>query len=382
LAFFASSLSRTAFEALVVSLVGAPLLVFPNTLFVALLKVGPSISFGPFVLIFLSATVAASLMLVLLSFVNYQAPAVSIRLWIRSIVAIVLAACLAGTAGAAVFHRPWERFMSLEPPHGPPALSGATRPKLCGLSGSLFVLLPDGRIWTARMFDGTAPVSGEFLESTWKDLACVNARFLGDIERPLAAVRVDGSLWQFQVHRSANRDQPVVVVGSRRVGEGNDWTSVFDVRSCFVGKKSDRSLWGWGTHRGPAGDMEPCALPIDRTLTEEPQPIFPGAIESWDRDVRSPVSVDRGAITVEPCAQMVGYVFCRQELEERGFFSPRPSAYSDWLQASLSRAEIGFVALAADGTICSWDNLWRVNPGLLRQSARPQWCFNILTGAR
>src|SRR5437667_1048839 len=102
--------------------------------------------------------------------------------------------------------------MRLEPSHGPLQLVGSVRPRICRPGNQIFVLLPDGRLWTAKnyerriwyqYYEGSElqtdylliPRGGTFIgTSNWVDMAGTDSRLVG--------VQSDGSLWQFssQVH--------------------------------------------------------------------------------------------------------------------------------------------------------------------------------------
>jgi ABC-type transport system involved in multi-copper enzyme maturation permease subunit len=345
LAFFVSSLARHTLHALVVAFVIGPLLAIPvfNLLPPALYDLPTS---GP--LAFLMMTFALASMFVICGFANYRTLIADRRLWIRNAAVIVLTLVVAERAAALIYLRPWERFMTLEPPHGPALLSGSTRPRLCGPLGSLFALLPDGRIWGAQTFSGATPTSGTFFPgSQWTDIAC---HFGSRRELILGGLREDGSLWYLEVKRPAHWDQPLVFEPARRLGSENDWKAVFTSASDgLVAQKIDGTLWRFFGNSG-----------VDRA-SSVPEKIF---FSSDLSDGEFWLTVNNGALVWSIPHFAV---------------SPGPSSYSDWL-ATSNRADSldEFTALAADGTVCAWreQTLW--GPGLLGPSERPHWCLNIL----
>src|SRR5206468_12541688 len=56
---------------------------------------------------------------------NYKQLQVGWNIWLRNLLAILISLAFAFTATAAIYHRPWELLMTLEPRHGPAQLSGS-----------------------------------------------------------------------------------------------------------------------------------------------------------------------------------------------------------------------------------------------------------------
>jgi len=147
---------------------------------------------------------------------NYAHVETGWRLAVRNLLVIIVTLAFAFTVTAVVYRRSWERFMTLEPSHGPARLSGSVRPKICSTTGrKLFVLLPDGRLWAAGQYEikeldeyvethridrGAptirrekaripVPVDGVFIgTSKWIALASTSTRVVG--------IQSDGSLWR------------------------------------------------------------------------------------------------------------------------------------------------------------------------------------------
>jgi hypothetical protein len=61
----------------------------------------------------------------------------------------------------------------------------------------------------------------------------------------------------------------------------------------------------------------------------------------------------------------------------------RPSQYSDWIAINTGHTELTQrIALAADGTLCSWvdERTWR--SAFFAPTRRPAWTLNILTDSK
>jgi alpha-tubulin suppressor-like RCC1 family protein/ABC-type transport system involved in multi-copper enzyme maturation permease subunit len=205
---------------------------------------------------------------------NYSHPQVDWQLWRRNLITVFAALFLACTAAAAVYHRPWEWMMTLEPAHGPARLSGSVRPMICSAAGfKLFVLLPDGRLWSAGDYELKTfgdyevedqmtqkrhretvripvPVDGSFLGGSWVSLASSYDRVFG--------VGTDGSLWKvFSIDRTIpwwNGTNLSANPKPERDGTESDWEIVAGGQSHFLALKKDGTLWGWGdNHYGQLG---------------------------------------------------------------------------------------------------------------------------------
>ena len=134
--------------------------------------------------------------------------------------------------------------MTLEPPHGPVQLSGSVRPRICRPGEKIFVLLPDGRLWTAKNYERrvwyqhnegselrtnyiVVPCGGTFIgTSNWADMAGTDSQVVG--------VQSDGSLWQLlSWEHSENGSLPernsaniAVITKAERIGTDSNWKKV------------------------------------------------------------------------------------------------------------------------------------------------------------
>jgi hypothetical protein len=202
-------------------------------------------------------------------------------LWWRNALALVLVCAFIVLATAAVHDRVWERVVGLEPRAGAAQLAGPVRPHIHtdymgGAPENIWVLLPDGRLWTASGYKREVayhhheqrtrtpgvlhvPYGGVFIgPSNWVALA---GTYNG-----IAGLQSDGTLW-----RISARTDP------ERIGTGSDWRSVVAGHGFFLALKTDGTLWGWGSnHAGQLGPGvgpkqivgEPVRIGMDRDWTE------------------------------------------------------------------------------------------------------------------
>jgi hypothetical protein len=171
--------------------------------------------------------------------------------WLSNLIVWVATVSVLMTATAGVYLRPWELVLPLEPRHGPARLGVSPNLRLCATFTSLFVLLPDGRLWECPV-DNNAP--GElatspslpgphFMSGTnWVQIA---ANYTGAL-----AIRSDGSLWDIFGVVWSQPSSPLTV---RQVGSDSDWKSVAAASVGFFAVKKDGSLWQ--LKRGTASEM-------------------------------------------------------------------------------------------------------------------------------
>ena len=175
------------------------------------------------------------------------------------VIAICCLAAIPVTAG--IYHRVWETFMTLEPPHGPAQLTGAVRPKILQAARDrLFVLLPDGRLWTPtnyerrfayRHYTSTppnqhdavedynmpVPVSGAFIGSKWLDAISTFPDVYG--------IRSDGTLWKiYNWHHDTNAALPE----PQQIGSDSDWEAIAGGFNQIRALKKNGTAWGLGRY--------------------------------------------------------------------------------------------------------------------------------------
>jgi ABC-type transport system involved in multi-copper enzyme maturation permease subunit len=226
---------------------------------------------GPLVL-FIGVPVAI-ITVVRLSFSNYKTLHAGRNVWLRNLLILSVSLFFAGIAAAVIYQRPWEMAMSLEPPHGPPRLSGSIRPAIRLLGGRIIALLPDGRLWMGvgesrkelrsgesiwnpqkqsfewRTDVATFPTNGIFIGgSNWVSLAA------SDHSRYVAALQSDGSLWEIVAWQQRTNSLPRVswsnlLPDPQRIGSDNDWKAVAVDSVDFVALKTNGTLWRWGNDK-------------------------------------------------------------------------------------------------------------------------------------
>lgn len=275
ISFFASTLTRNTlhamFQAVIGSLIAAGLTLWclhPRAMYL-----GQSAGYGP-----LFGCIGGPLLIgtvLWLAFRNYGWTLVDFRRWSRNALILLAMFVFSWAATALTYHRSWELFMNLEPPHGPARLSGPVRPQIVQYGPQLFVLLPDGRLWVSKhtqdklLFqyyqngqfnDANVPVplDGEVLSQKW---LCIAARY----DAPIG-IQSDGTLWTMALNRTNMTAAPEL----KRVGSDSDWKSAVAGSGYYLAVKTNGTLWGWGDNRdgalgpGPADFKSPRQIGSDK----------------------------------------------------------------------------------------------------------------------
>jgi hypothetical protein len=175
-------------------------------------------------------------------------------IWWRHALGLVLVCAFIVLATAAVHDRVWERVARLEPRAGAAQLVGPIRPQIETDQANIWVLLPDGRLWTASRYEEEVayhyyegrthtpmvlrvPQGGTFIGPTnWIALAGTH---IG-----IAGLQSDGTLWRISADK-----------GMEQIGTASDWKSVVAGHGFFLALKGDGTLWGWG--RNFSGQLGP-----------------------------------------------------------------------------------------------------------------------------
>jgi hypothetical protein len=181
-----------------------------------------------------------------LAFRNFRQVRPGWTAWLSNILAIAFALLLSGVAATAVHRRVWESAARFGPPPGPAQLKGPIRPQILAFR-ELFLLLPDGRLWTptqhevrpayqyyepgermTRTYSVAVPTVGTFVTgSNWVKIAGTYRETVG--------LRRDGSLWRLLQSEAAEQ-----------IGSDSNWKDIVSGSSFFIGLKNDGTLWGWG----------------------------------------------------------------------------------------------------------------------------------------
>ena len=203
------------------------------------------------------------LMIVLgaLTYWNFKRVLVGGNVWRRNALVWVVAFGGITTVTTATYHRVWEHFMTLEPPHGLARLDFSNPVTMRNESSRLAVQFPDGRNWSSQvkfsvptwtaMFSGdwkveSVPRSVGYLEGTnWLSVA--------RSYRDVIGIQKDGSLWVSERPQKfpwASPPSPATI----RLGQDFDWKSFVIHGSLAFLLKTNGTLWRLGTNRNTGKD--------------------------------------------------------------------------------------------------------------------------------
>jgi hypothetical protein len=263
LAFYGSSLTRNTLQALgsgvLACVIGAVLIEVaaqpPNLWDVPL--------WGPRLLAWILSPVMV-LALVVLAYRNYRHLQLNAKVWQRNVSVLLILLLCVMIVTSAIYHRFWEAWLPLEPPHPWRAFSGTARPsKTAKVQASLTriaALLPDGRLWlrqrallwrivgqgqnTYYFPEATGRIHAGFVPgSKWRDIAVSSTGCY--------AIQADGSLWDLSALHPGTRKAQAEL---KQVGNSRDWVKTCPGLRHFCGLKSDGTLWEWGPPPVPASN--------------------------------------------------------------------------------------------------------------------------------
>lgn len=257
--FYASTLARSSMQALAPALFS---LVIAQILWLAASEVELFVHYplwdGP--LVYLVGIPVMVLVLGGLMYWNFKRVPVGWPVWRRN--ALLWVAALGGITmlTTATYHRVWERFMTLEPPHGPARLD-RSRPFVIGVN-SYRVTIPvlDGRIWsswlTMTVPDVTTMLSGDWKVSEIRGsngfLDGTNWMTVIRSYRDTIGIQKDGSLWvsgQREVVPTPGSPAPPPNPVMIRLGHDSDWRAVAVSGFGAFLLKTNGTLWRLGTNR-------------------------------------------------------------------------------------------------------------------------------------
>jgi hypothetical protein len=264
LAFYGSSLTRNTLQALgsgvVASVVVSVLVVVaahPPT-------IGDTNLWGARLLA-LTLIPVMVLALVVLAYRNYRRLQITASGLCRNGLVLLTAPVAATAVSSAVYHRFWEAWLPLEPPHSFLAGEGGhlreTTPKVTASLSRMAALLSDGRLWLSqRRVEMKKIVRGQATYFVPQPQGRIHAGFVpGSNWRDVAvssigcfAIKRDGSLWDLSGVQPGNAKAESDL---KRVGDSRDWIRTTAGRQHYCGLKSDGTLWEWGYRLVPAGKL-------------------------------------------------------------------------------------------------------------------------------
>lgn len=255
-------------------------------------------------------------------------------------------------------------------------------------------------------------------DSDWKSVVSVEYAYL--------AMKNDGSLWGWgrnlhgllgEEKKTEFQEQP------SKLEIGSDWLSVFKAGGACLGVKTNGTVWGWGrlrmlvdTNTGKIHYTE------DRDYQSSPA-LFPMKGTNWSEfgclDYRMYYGLDATGtvlgiggtygslldhkpiwpsrkslfnLTDEPVWKMIAdknggikldgslYLNLRARPGRywgREFVATEASSHRDWI--AITHRFDGYIALAADGTLCQWAGYdWLTTRDWVFPSRKPDWSLNIL----
>lgn len=257
ISFYASSLARNTLQALAPAVLG---MLVAWVLFFAALVPREVFHFPLWNggLIYLIGLPVMLVTLLGLMYCNLKRVVVGWVVWRRN--AVVLLTALVGVAAvsSAIYHRTWEHFATLEPPHGPTRLPRSVRLHDGGFN--MAVQFPDGRNWSTRLTLST-PDWAAMLTGDWKAAAVAgtsgflegsNWLSVGRSYRDVIGVQVDGSLWVSEQPEKPSAAGPLRISPSPqmvRSGQQSDWQAVAANGAVAFLLKTNGTLWRLGTNR-------------------------------------------------------------------------------------------------------------------------------------
>jgi ABC-type transport system involved in multi-copper enzyme maturation permease subunit len=308
-----------------------------------------------------------------LAFWNYKHVGVGWKIILRNVFVLATALALVVTTTTAIYHRAWEKFTPLEPPHGPARFTLSNPPTLIEQLNTSTVRLPDGRIWTDDYtFNTSAPnpvawflgdialmplSGGHFLDgSNWVNV--VHAA-----QRELAGIKTDGTLWVSE--NPARREQlangrwKMTKAGELvRFGSETNWSSLAWNGLSILLVKNNGTLWRWGVtnwnyteHNEWPGlrAFKPLQLGSESNWAEVFLLGYEPCLRKTDGSVWTPLNYYRWN-------PWKGYQ--KQVLElEPGFSVDRamPLEHGKWRSTTSTWSGLGYqLGVSADGTFRIW----------------------------
>ena len=284
---FGSSLARNFLQALGITVVTAvlSLFLFPlvdNWETLGGIELSPKLTYVLMVL-------AGAWLLPWLALHNFKYFQERKRMWQRNVIGMAgtLVGCF--VLSMALYNRAWEVLEPAEPAHGPARLTLANPPVMSNFRDTLYVQLPDHRVWLDAVFDPLTALEYDGREDRrWATFKGVIRLLLSPLPQSFGAeTRLPGTNWVSTAARSLNlfsRDEAFYFnpahqgyhvmgvqgdgslwvsqlsasgdwTGQRmtRVGTDNDWLRVTVSYPGIFLLKTNGTLWNWM----PRGEVNP-----------------------------------------------------------------------------------------------------------------------------
>lgn len=254
LSFYGSSLTRNTLQAL-----GSSVLACVVTM--VLIEVAtrpPSLGDIPLLGPHLTVRILVPVMvlaLVALAYRNYRHLQLSAKAWRRNGLVVLVALLGTTTVISAAYHRFWEAWLPLEPPHFYNRSHGNGRqvaiPKVKASFARMAALLPDGSLWLRRCaVKSTEVVHHETAYSLRQAIGRAHAGFVpGSNWRDVAvsdlgcfAIQADGTLWNLSRLKPGTGDADSGLI---QVDDSRGWVQLSAGWDDYCGLKADGTLWEW-----------------------------------------------------------------------------------------------------------------------------------------
>jgi hypothetical protein len=278
-----------------------------------------------------------------LTFANFKHTQQNWKFWLRNIAAILAVFICVPVLARAVYYRPWEVFLPLEP-RGPVQIQSPSQVKFVATYRAIYAVSPDGRLRIAPYTYNLNHVDsgrGQFIGgSNWVDVA------VSDVET--LAVQSDGTLWSV-----GGNCGPAI---KTQIGTDNDWLHVASGMDGFLILKKDGSLWSWGT-----------LLWSSKTnMLREPQLLR--------RDVASPpVRVSHGTNWTALYSTHLFSPYARDQdgnlwLLAGNHLKRETNVDYQWLSLQFDES-LSHVEVQTNGDLCYIDRMWFIQTMIMRQHA-------------
>jgi hypothetical protein len=224
-AFYASTMSRGLLQAIPTALCIPALIGIAFSLGLRIFGIGEAMEVQRYWTIAVLAWPAMTFTFVWLAFQNYKRFQIGWRVWVENLTRTSAVLGCVVLVAIAIFDRPWELLMPLEPRHGPARLTGTGRASIEASESGLRILLPDGRLWIGETGSSAKGISGGFVRgSNWVGVAAGS--------EGAVAIQSDGTLWR--IRNSSDL---------RQIGSDSDWKEIAGYAHAFNALKQDGTLW-------------------------------------------------------------------------------------------------------------------------------------------